>query len=138
MTKRHPACASIVACAVLLTVAGFLSGCSRNEPPPPPQAGPPGTVAPRAQTPAREMQSRPQQQAVPQMTAPQTPPQPATSLGAIAQVHLGMSSQHVLQLLGSPTMVKPKGQYVEWEYWIGGGELEVTLQADQVVSIENL
>lgn len=109
-------------------------------------------------------QPMPQQPAAPQMAAPQPQPAPAAAPasaptaspaqpqmapaptvapsaspapGAFSQVTVGMSSQQVLQLLGNPSRVKPKGQYVEWEYWSGGRKFELKLQADQVVAIEN-
>ncbi|MHC1745283.1 MAG: outer membrane protein assembly factor BamE [Syntrophobacteraceae bacterium] len=149
MTKRHDAPVILLVCAVLLTAVAGLSACSRNEPPPPPQSGPPAMAVPQAQAPA--VQPVPQQQAAPQMqpapvTSPAQPqmapsqaaaPPSGQNFGAFAQVHMGMSSQQVLQLLGSPTKVKPKGQYVEWEYWTGGRKFEIKLQADQVVAIEN-
>jgi hypothetical protein len=155
MAKRLDALVVFTILVALSAVLAGLPGCSRNEPPPPPQAGPPAMAVPQAQAPA--MQPMPQQQAAPQMAVPQTqpapmptmPPQqqmapaqtaapaPAPAPAAFAQVQMGMSSQQVLQLLGNPTKVKPKGQYVEWEYWTGGRKFEVKLQADQVVAIEN-
>lgn len=135
MTKRRDAHEVILVFVALLAMASALAGCSRNEPPPPPQAGPPGMAMPQTQAPP--MQAMPQQQAVPQVT-PVQPVAPATgqAMGSYAQVQVGMSSQQVLQLLGNPTKVKPKGQYVEWEYWTGGTKFEIKLQADQVVAIE--
>jgi hypothetical protein len=155
MAKRLDALVIFTLFMALFAALGGLTGCSRNEPPPPPQTGPPAMVVPQAQAPP--VQPMPQQQAAPQMAAPQPqpapmpamPPQqqmsppltgapmPSPSPGGFAQVQMGMSSQQVLQLLGNPSKVKPKGQYVEWEYWSGGRKFEIKLQADQVVAIEN-
>ncbi len=118
MTDQRDVRRVIRVLTVLVVILGAMGSCSRNEPPPPPQAGPPGTVMPQV--------------------APIQPvaPAPGPALGAYAHVHLGMSSQQVLRLLGNPTKVKPKGQYVEWEYWTDGTKFEIKLQADQVVAIE--
>lgn len=127
MAKRRDSLVVLAICVTLLPGLIGLQGCSNEPPQPQPQATPPAMVAPQTQAP-------------PQMATPQPQPAPATATSLIpaniAQLRMGMTSQQVLQILGNPSKVKPKDQYVEWEYWTPQGKFELKLQADQLVAIE--
>lgn len=132
---------------VVLMAVGLLAGCDRSEPPPAQTSSPAATQPPAQPQTAVPVQSAPPaqapmqpQQAMPSPAVTQPTPAPAQTQGAgqqdFGQVQMGMTSQQVQQLLGSPTKIKQKHQEVEWEYYTSQGKFEIEFQMDKVVKIE--
>jgi hypothetical protein len=162
MRNRLMKCGGRIVCGACFAALSLLVGCDSSEPPPAqtrtpvatPQPSPPQTAAP-VPSPQPVQTSPPPQQAspapsvappvvvpvpAPAVTQPAPTPPPAVSQGAVAQnfsqVQMGMTSQEVLQLLGSPTKSKQKHQETEWEYYTPQGKFEIEFQMDKVVKIE--
>jgi hypothetical protein len=54
----------------------------------------------------------------------------------IGQVRMGMTSDEVSQIMGSPNETKTRRGRVEWEYHTPQGKYEIKFQNDRVVEIE--
>ena len=133
--------------ATILGVMGLLAiivplvvgiGCSRqDQPAAPQQQAPMQQTMPMQQTPS----PAPAPPApMPQSGAPMTQqapmvPAPMVSAQNVSSIQLGMTSEQVRQLMGNPSMTKPEGQFVEWEYYTPQGKCEVKFQNDRVVSV---
>jgi outer membrane protein assembly factor BamE (lipoprotein component of BamABCDE complex) len=118
----------------LVTMCGFLSmmvvflfvvsACNQSEPPAPQQQ----TQAPVAVA--------PQQQQMPAQSSGQAVSTNTQSAQAFNQIHMGMTSQEVIAILGQPGRTEPENGGTELEYYTSQGKFEVKLQNDKVVSFK--
>ncbi|MCE5336622.1 MAG: outer membrane protein assembly factor BamE [Desulfobacteraceae bacterium] len=124
----------IIVCLVCAT------GCSRDQSSSTQQPAASSQASAPAPAPAQAPPAAPMQAPAP---APAPMPQQAMTAAPVGpqsvnQIQVGMTSQQVLQIMGSPARVEQERGMVEWKYYFPqGGKFEVYLQNDKVVSMKS-
>lgn len=143
LKEGEPAMARGFSLFVVFIVFILAAGCGQDQTPSSQKqtAAPAATAAPPAAStqPAAPAASVPAAAPTTAVPAPSLPAPAVSASGPqnFAQVQMGMTSQQVLQLIGSPGRTKQEGAMVEWEYYTPQGKFELHFQNDRVARISN-